>query len=215
MRQIHTSLSIYATDHDGWYPMVTWSFAQVLCINTVEQSWGEWIPQYFPNLAVLRCPAADPRVITDPGWWAYQPPFDQSCGWSTYRIIAARGSHPLTDFFYGWPLYVMPDAGESGTGLGGLTVRGPCPRVEFAGNTVPSYYGNAVAVAPPAQQPAIVDCYEPSGTWLPYGNASRVNNNHAKLNGMNVVYVDGHGEWHNASQVKYVFQLYGGQGVYW
>ncbi len=41
-------------------------------------------------------------------------------------------------------------------------------------------------------------------------------NNHARLNGENVVFLDGHGEWRTSAQVKQRFSVSGGAvWVYW
>ena len=73
-------------------------------------------------------------------------------------------------------------------------------------------YG-ALYFPPAAEMPAILDGYDPiTKVWtLAYASDNLAANNHYRLDGENIVFLDGHGEWRTASQVKVRYA----SAVYW
>lgn len=69
---------------------------------------------------------------------------------------------------------------------------------------------------PPTEQPAVIDAYDKSDDrWGMYGRSAGTDrSNHSRLNGENVVFIDGHGEWRTSAQVQPRYALYDGW-VYW
>ena len=212
MKQIHLSLTLYANDNDGWFPIFDYGELQIP--QTPDgKAWGGWIASYFSDPNVLHCPSMDKSIAIAPTYWGYVAA-PKSYYWSTYRVLAATGnSSPGPDSFYGTMLY----HGSTADGTNRVT----CPNINFPGQTVsgygtPSDHRGALYIAPAAEQPAVVDCYDPSdGSWVAYGRTgSSQINNHFRLNGENLVFVDGHGEWRSGSQAQKRFKMYY-DWVYW
>ncbi len=224
MHQMYLALQSYASDNNGFFPIIDWPDFQLFVNPVVDssgavvawQSWGGWMPQYFPVRNVLRCPGMDPTTRTPPTWWGYDPQYDLSnpTWWTSYTVLAATGDQvPSTSTFYGLQLF----HGSTQGGTNGMA----CPNTDFPGRTISGYgaggdwYGS-LYIAPAAEQPAILDLFKPNGGWYPYSfyPTRTVRNNHWTLNGENIVFLDGHGEWRTASRVSPRFQIYG-QMVYW
>ncbi|MBI4024163.1 MAG: type II secretion system protein [Verrucomicrobia bacterium] len=214
MRQIYTTLALYTNDNDGWFPMFDWVCLQAPLNEATYATVGGWMPQYFsnPNEKILRCPAMDKAITTPPYSWAGYAPGSGNW-WTTYRFLAARADKgPSASVFYGVQLY-------NGSTEGGAT-RVTCPNINFPGQTISGYgsggetYG-PLYIAPPSEQPAILDCFDPSDSrWSAYPSSFTYLNNHFRLNGGNVVFVDGHGQWRPASKVQERFFVWNGW-VYW
>ncbi|MBI4028056.1 MAG: prepilin-type N-terminal cleavage/methylation domain-containing protein [Verrucomicrobia bacterium] len=190
MKQLHTLLILYTNDHDGAFPLTPWAYPSTLCANVSESAWGGVLPSYFPDTKILRCPGRSPERPT--GWWAYASQYDQGVWWSSYYILAGTGTSTSggASFTAGWNYYYQATE----------TVGGPCPNVNAPGTWLPNTLYGSVYVAPAERQPAIVDGYSSGGTWVPYAG-NPVWNNHKSANGVNVVFVDGHGEWRTANRI--------------
>jgi len=235
MKQIHLVLMTYADDNNGWFPPTDWANGTAFMADKQDGTgdmlpWevpggSRWMSQYFPSHRILLCPGMSSEIIqrapsyyTDPQVWC-----------TTYRLMAVTGEilcHPQS--FWGRLIYA-PHL-STPTSVDRVT----CPNLKFVGTSVSGYSKNATTcvgepdyfgpqyVAPAAEQPAIIDGFnvEYNG-WRPYPNGifgtptAPVPNNHARLNGENIIFVDGHGEWRTAAQVKPRYGVYGAQEVYW
>lgn len=200
IRQVFTQLLLYADDNNGVFPYTWWGNPSIL-MNYDTSTDGGFLPNYFPDTRILRCPSAE----RPSGWGGYNPAWDNLIHWSTYRFLAATGNHdPGPTIFYGWPLQFQPmDTGVVG---------GPCPTVSAPGSLMPSsWFVPGIYVRSAGRQPAILDGWEPSGIWIPFVS-NPVRNNHA--GGENVVFMDGHVEWRNANQATSYF-LFNDGYAYW
>lgn len=224
MRQIHLGLLAYADDHDGWFPYVYWGAPNMFdgAQNTVcwDYTGATWMPHYLPDQRILWCPGMDMR-LTDSQYWftsSYYRKPGVFC--TTYHIMAATSDRVQTcpaeySNFAGWWTY-----GYTFTPAG--TYRAPCPNLSYLGTWVtPSscYNYGQIWVAPGSEQAAVIDGFDSGGTWQPYIGGDftpgRALNNHWRLGGENVVFIDGHGEWRTAAQVKQRFPYYGANWIWW
>ncbi|MBI4028370.1 MAG: type II secretion system protein [Verrucomicrobia bacterium] len=195
MKQIHTTLVLYANDNDGWFPPVYWGDCTTLVADNVGAiPYGGWLDSYFPyptHTRILRCPGMNPAITGDGNpYWGGGPAYNPY-HWTTYRFLAATSDYgPFATTFYGW---YVPYASTPTS-----TWRAPCPNINFPGQTISGYY-----VAPAAEQPAILDAYDQNaGRWGQYGRSGCIDrSNHWQMNGENIVFVDGHGEWRTAVQI--------------
>ncbi len=124
MKQIHLALMTYADDNNSWFPPVDYLTASIFnalamsgdlgagggwCWDRNPVGYPTWMPNYFPNMNLLRCPGMDPNIITSypaTGHWYYDYP-RYECYWSSYRILAATSEWPgnyAPWVFYGWGL---------------------------------------------------------------------------------------------------------------
>ncbi len=202
MHQIYVVLMSYANDNNNWLPRVYWGDGSTLMSQSTDSPYGgDWLNSYFPNTKILHCAGMDLQ-ITAPNsiYWGY-PGYDKFW-WTTYRILAGTSDQtPSISTFYGWQLETV----STPTSI----TRVPCPNLGFLGQTITGYgvegdYFGPVYIATAAEQPAILDAYDPSdGRWGQYGRSGQgCINNHASLNGENIVFMDGHCEWRTASQVQ-------------
>lgn len=225
MKQIHLALMMYADDNDGWFPPVDYLTANIFNALAMSGDLGAgsgwcwdanptrptWMPRYFPNMNLLHCPAMDPNIITSypaTGHWYYDYP-KYKCYWASYRILAATSEWPggyAPWVFYGWGLQAH---GSTASGI----KRVPCPNIKFVGQSVSGYGSGGdqwgpLYIPPASEEPAVLDLFDPSGKWNDIGGFHSgvplhpyLLNNHSRLNGENIVFVDGHGEWRTASAV--------------
>ncbi len=214
MHQIFLVLMSYANDNDNWLPRVYYGDGSTLVSQSNNTPYGgDWLNAYFPNVSILRCPAMDPQITASTSiYWGY-PGYDKFW-WTTYRILAGTSDQtPSLSTFYGWQLET-PSTPSTAT-------RAPCPNLTFLGRSISGYgvgtdYFGPVYVATAAEEPAILDAYDPSdGRWGQYGRSGQgCINNHASLNGENIVFMDGHGEWRTAAQIQPRFVVYE-DWIYW
>jgi hypothetical protein len=214
MRQIHMVLMSYAGDNNNWFPPVYWGDATTLIADNYGATpSGGWLTSYFPNTSILRCPAMDPKITTDGTYYWGCVGCDKSY-WTTYRIVAGTSDHPPHwACFYGWSLYY----GSTPTSTMGV----PCPNLTFPGRLISGYgdptdYFGPLYVNTADKQPAVIDAYNrDTGLWGQYGRSGYIDfNNHSKLDGENIVFVDGHGEWRTSAQVQQRWAIYA-QWIYW
>lgn len=222
MRQIHLIMMMYANDQNGWFPPTSTITYNAFLNNAPGPAWNpgpgwspwdsrnpptSWLGQYIKNQQILLCPSKDDRLqssYTDTSnpVWIY--------GLTTYHILASTGDGGYAPFtFYGHVTAGGFDYSQSGT------YRAPCPRLDFCGRTITGYSpGDEVGpiyIPPPDQVPALMDGFDPVfGGWSAWGYSSLpyADNNHKRLNGENIVFVDGHGEWRTAAKVQARFYLY-------
>jgi prepilin-type N-terminal cleavage/methylation domain-containing protein len=222
MHQIHVSLMLYSDDNDGFFPMMYWGAPNLWDGYGNTVSWDytgtSWMTHYFPDPNILWCPGMDPR-LTDPNvFWAAGYYKQRGVYCTTYYIMMATSDRVLTcpaeaANLNGWWTYGYPFTQAD-------SYRAPCPNVKYAGTWVtpsPCYLYGQIWFPPAAEQAAVIDGFDPSGTWSAYnaGNPPRALNNHYRLGGENVVFLDGHGEWRSASQVKQRFPYYGANWIWW
>lgn len=221
MRQIHVVLMTYADDNNEWLPPVHWGDGTTFqyannAVGSPNPAVGGWMTRFFPNTRILRCPAMDPDITTDGSVYWGGPGRDKYY-WTTYRILAGTANHdPGVSKFFGWSMY-NPSRTD-------LITRAPCPNLKFLGQSVTGYgfpndlWVDGIYVDTADKQPAVIDAYNrDSGRWGQYGRSSYIDSsNHDRLDGENIVFVDGHGEWRTATQVQPRFQLPGPQQwAYW
>ncbi len=208
-RQIAMALLMYAGDNKGWFPMVYWGAPQLFLDEDGARNAFPSIQPYLRNSDVVRCPARSE---------AFTGPYSKNyCG--TYWVLAGHANRYSTRTWFGWNVYTT----STFTG----TQRAPIPKPEWAGKTVrdPSNDSYAQYILPAAQEPMVIDCFDPVKMyWNGYG-ISGVPNNHFGMKGENVAFVDGHVEWRKSklaadgsidptSQVQPRFHIYSGD-VYW
>ena len=229
MRQIHLTLMTYADDNNGFFPPVETPAASVVfrtaLMGAAEDSLSNptsWLGRTFRNQRILLCPGMDSAVSksryynpTDPA----NPP-NIINGMGTYRVWASTGFYnPAANIFFGHYLpWGLTEESNSR--------RAPCPNVHFAGSTLNPDGGQhqspaPVYIPPAAQMPAILDGFTPSSGFnvlyaAPGPSVLNAANNHWRLNGGNILYLDGHGEWKKISDVPVNrFPAGGGYDVYW
>ena len=202
LRQVALSFRMYADDNDGYFPPVDWGNSQIfsaVAITAVDNPSGGWMPGYFSNRKVLRCPSYDRNIHTT-GYPLYDDQY--AFYWSTYFFVAGCGTHPPgPDTMNGRIIYSGFDSTPGNP-------RSPCPRMQYCGTTVSGYgvgydASGPMYVLPETQQPLATDMYDPTdGLWWAYGLSTgpQMRNNHPS--GENIVYVDGHVEWKIAALVK-------------
>lgn len=222
MRQIHLKLMMYADDQNGWFPIMYWGSPNLWDGNGQTVCWdytgATWMKQYFPDQGILRCPGADP-VLKDPSRFLLSSYYTSPGVYCvTYYLMAATSDYPNNATYCysnlsGWWTYGYHyDTTDS--------YRPPCPNINYSGKWInPSdcYLYGPIWFPPAAEQAAVVDGFDLSGTWSAYnaGNPPRALNNHYRLGGENVVFLDGHGEWRTAKQVKQRFVYYGANWIWW
>jgi prepilin-type N-terminal cleavage/methylation domain-containing protein len=230
MRQIWLGLTVYADDHDGWYPMVYWGTPNMFLKDQSQVSWdytgASWMPRYLPNQKILWCPGMD-KSLSDPQYWFTSSYYEKPGVFvSTYRILTAVSDRPRDgnpDDAYelnGWYIYT--------SGVGTYTVndqnRAPCPNNRYYGGNITGYGSPNDGAGPlfipaMAEHPSVIDGFDVNGRWGAYVGGDyapgKPLNNHSRLNGENIVFADGHGEWRTASKVKPRFVHHGANWIYW
>jgi len=221
MRQIWLGLIHYSDDYNGWFPMVYWGAPNMWdgYGNTVcwDYDGSSWMTRYFPQPNILWCPGMDSR-LTDPNvFWAASYYKKPGVYCTTYYVMAATSDRTLTTNEYsnlnGWWTYGYTfDTTDS--------YRAPCPNLRYVSSWItpnPYYLYGQIWFPPAHEQAAVIDGFDPSGTWAAYnaGNPPRALNNHYRLGGENVVFLDGHGEWRTAEKVKQRFPYYGANWIWW
>ena len=225
MRQIHLSLLGYTEDFNGWFPQVYFASFNLFYSRGVmwdDGSGQQWMPTYLPrNKGILRCPGRDAKFFNDtgasPGTGAdYYYGSCQTCYSTTYRMLASTADWaPCTA---GFGTYIYGGHLLQHGSIPASQARVPIANVNHAGTSLTGWgcggdaYG-AIYFPPAAEMPAILDAYNPiTKAWaLPYASGNIAGNNHARLDGMNILFLDGHGEWRTSSQVKV---RYAG-AIYW
>jgi len=236
MKQCVLALTLYADDNNGFFPNV-----QAIALNTLFSNGAVndpavangaliWQP-YFRTQRIILCPGQYPG-LTDPSVnGVYAPVYTGNTvpgpgylvyGCSTYHFMASTGSvDPGPNVFFGHWIT------GGGAYVPGGPYQAPCPNINFCGRTIGASdpnngLGADVYIAPADRMPAIVDMFDPVLNYSyivyliggPYGNQN-CPNNHVKLNGENIVFVDGHAEWRNRSQVQLRFPSGGISQIYW
>lgn len=59
MRQIHLSQMNYSGDFNDWFPFVFWDFPHIMSSTSGVNAADGYLPDYFPNRSILRCPSYD------------------------------------------------------------------------------------------------------------------------------------------------------------
>jgi prepilin-type N-terminal cleavage/methylation domain-containing protein len=225
MRQIHLMVMNYAEDHNGWFPQVYFATFNLFYSRGVmwdDGSGEQWLPSYLPkNKNILRCPGREAKFYNDtglpPGFGAdYYYGSCQTCYSTTYRMMASTADwDPCTaglgTYIYGGHLLQNGSTPAS-------QARVPIANLNHAGTSISGWgcggdaYG-ALYFPPAAEMPAILDGFNPvTKLWsLPYVSDNLAANNHYRLDGGNIIFLDGHGEWRTFAQVKLRYA----SAVYW
>ncbi len=214
-RQISLALLVYASDHKGWFPKVSWLQPNAITSETNPNSNNDWsdpnhtIKPYLSSSPIFRCPGQASTVPTSyvvGGFSFYSNP---STYMGSYWILAARGSRDVNNEankgWYGWAVTHNP-VPNTVPATSSSIASVPIPRLDFAGRTVrgmstSTFGGNTDQyVRPAASQPMVLDCFDPLG-WVGHGQsaAAPMPSNHYGQEGMNVAYADGHGKWRKAA----------------
>ncbi len=227
MRQLHTILMLYADDNRGFFPYVLTSTMQTFFTapgNAGGTPWdlkaapSSWMGRYLTTQKILLCPGMDPLLSQNNGYLGPGSDPTYVYGIATYRIMASTGWSDYGPYvFYGHYFSAFDSLTEAGT------ERAPCPNVNFCGRTITGYSPadelGPVYIPPADQAPAVVDAFDPvlGGWYALYYTGPLAANNHGRLKGENVVFVDGHGEWRAASNAQIHFGCANGCGaaVYW
>jgi prepilin-type N-terminal cleavage/methylation domain-containing protein len=222
-RQIALALLMYANDNKGYVPQIRWASPNGIedeSATTNNYKSPANITPYLKSPKVLRCPAEGPDV--NRGYFGLYA--DPRYYFASYQIIAGHANCTRSTssyLWYGWLMYT--------SSTGATNYRGPIPNVNWTGRMVtdpdvPWSPRRTQYVDTSAQQPMLMDCFDPVvKTWVGYSLAGTPNN-HFGLLGENVAFVDGHVEWRRAklasdgsldptSQVKLRFQYY--KNLYW
>jgi|GEM_PF-2716925 len=203
-RQLYLQFVTYSVDHKGNFPLVDWGNAQTLfwldTAGPVWRAYNGYQAGYFPNREILYCPADDPTLRETPTYWGYQSQYNTWHG--SYRMLAGWGTQgPSVTSFKGWQMYhAVTSANGKGIGI---------PNSDWAGRTISGYgstsdwYG-AVDLPQPVDQPVLLDMHNPVQNGVVYYGltSTRKENNHADLDGENVVFLDGHGRWLDKDAVE-------------
>jgi len=227
MRQIHLMLMNYAEDNNGWFPMVYFAGFNLFLDRTpggVMWDTGaaeDWRPHYLPkNKDVFRCPGREKKFFHDapaaPWGASYYYGSCQTCYSTTYRMMASTADWLPCTPSYGTYIYGGHLLQNASTPTSQARV--PIANLNHAGTSLSGWgcggdaYG-ALYFPPAAEMPAILDGYDPiTKVWtLAYASDNLAANNHYRLDGENIVFLDGHGEWRTASQVKVRYA----SAVYW
>lgn len=192
LKQVGLGLLIYAQENGGWFPRTYYAAPNILLSEGGSFYRPDNIMGYIPTPKMLRCPAQSPALATS-GWGAYAS-LDYWGG--SYWFVGAYGSR--LPGWYGWIVSYNGPSTETSV------VGSPIPNVAWAGSLRQgggTGYGGGnwtMYINNPSTQPIAMDCYDPAGWWQGY-SMPYMENNHAGMGGMNIVFVDGHVAWRHAS----------------
>jgi len=206
LKQLSLGHTMYASDFGDWYPMGHDVAQAGLSVWTGDDPlptgyWG-------PDKRVLMCPDTQYQGTNV----NFGPPGIHLVSgfkfrWMAYRQIAASGVNRQSWHFYGHHPNNAP-ATRSDSQYSPVI-----PNLGFAGRTVLDSISNIrVYIHPPELMPMFIDGRKTGQAfWLPYTGTAPVTNNHAKLDGINIVFNDGHAIWSSQASGKERMKLgYGG-----
>ena len=229
LRNTHMNMTMYAHDRDGWgMPEIFW--ASVSTIENFEDNLEEYFPdrstytlnttggvQTLEHIPTLRCPGLTPEI--GPSHSFSLPDARNQMGtvndgdahtsFFMFFGMATRSYHedPPFDGSYSWwgfhsSQIRMPDEYE-----GELEI-GVVPNQNFLGRTMQppqtsyTHHRHPRHIGPPHKQPAAMDVYNPETEEIsPYTHRYYIHN-HRRLNGANVVFMDGHVDWREDEAVQ-------------
>ncbi len=191
LRQFSVSHNLYADDFEGWFPIAVRTSAARFWLDTGSAS--DFESYYDPNVFI--CPTHKYLGTIA----QYGPGYRWNGGINgTYRIYAARGDWDTADFpFIFWGFYAL--GGKPTTPDSIYCVA--CPNRKFLGRLVADPVGTATPdcyMHVPSEQPMAMDGrHGVNDKWVIYAASSFSTNHHRELNGINVIFFDGHVQWGN------------------
>ncbi len=209
-RQLALGLSVYASEHDGWYMQSTYTSQALIGQDTTGDVLG-----IIGDEKLLMCPDSE---FAGPLDSAYRPPRQLWFGFrwriATYRFIASRAPYVASQA--GWTFYGMHINGISAT-PNPNSIAPMIPNEEFVGSKrTDPLTQKTVYINPAESQPMIIDGYHVTKlTWTTYASGHDSRNNHGMLNGMNVAFVDGHGEWKVRGGPRRMYNQGAGGWLHW
>lgn len=202
LRQLFVGMMAYADDNDGCGLPGLNNIRASIWLTDQSGTAYSWFPvpvikSYFPNPYIFLCPGVDPVA------WNYiksaNGPRSASTQWGAYKIyfgssIVNPASLPGHQFLSGWQV--------DWTSSPSTKVKDPCPNIRCLNGYCNTQLGLACYFLPAEQQPAAFDCQETDDVWNPIAAVS-ASSNHMGSNGKNIVFMDGHVEWHTRDKFRY------------
>jgi len=206
LRQLAFGHMFYAEDHEGWFPVVYWVSSAAIKLDNKE----DLLPFYGGSEEMFRCPSA--RYLGtaeqyDVGYFRTS----EGLRLTSYRVLASRSDHdPGAGFFFGhWTLNAaLPHSPADPTCA-------PCPNLNWPEKSMSDPDGGRqnVYMQSASRQPLAFDGRSALGPgWTLYSSSEQQLNNHADLDGLNVVFLDGHTQWGMQSNAVNRVNLYGSSG---
>lgn len=209
-RSIMQTLTIYGSDNRQWMPSSrTWNRPTAFQTENAQQT-GGWLSEYITSSQMLVCPSGDNTdpVMGGPNYYR-----------SMFLLLASRGDRASTasDWWFGWQLqYQSLPSNKNGA---------PVPNIDYCGRTIRQTNTNVAPstntgfIEEPSKQAMITEIWRPSRTQRFDNQTSlSVRINHITLDGINTIYVDGHGTFrNNLSTTNYNKRFFTNQGgdLYW
>ena len=210
LRQLALGHFSYAEDYDGWFPKGYGPSQAGLQLSGGGDplDTGYW----GGDPTLLMCPATQYTARqTSPN--AGPPGYKNSLEvrWLSYRMTAMYNQNDTSWRFFGAHQGSTPFAGPNSE-----EVATAVPNVNFTDRTLTDpHSGRNGYIHPPGRMPMFFDGRDNrSTTWWAYNQD--ITNNHAKLNGVNVVFLDGHAQWGDQRTAPRRITLgWGGGGSGW
>lgn len=197
MRQLALGSSTYSHDFHYWfqstYPVSHGGLSTIAGQDVLELGyWGS-------STDLLTCPDTEYQGnIVGYGPPAFNTSLKQR--WLTYRVIAASGLSTQTWHFFG----THPSASGLQPKRNDNKVSTAVPNADYTDMMVTDpTTGNRKYIHPPAMQPMYIDGMKVGDTrYFVYTSAQNAynTNNHHRLGGINVIFLDGHAIWADQSQ---------------
>jgi prepilin-type N-terminal cleavage/methylation domain-containing protein len=218
LRQIGMGHLSYADEHKGWFPMTHWVSQAGIGNDSNIDPVGSW---HGNNQALFVCPDSEwlgtggvghrygPGSFSED--YSAVPPMVASARnvkfrWTSYRFMGARGLRVATYTWY----YLHP--GNGGVSGNDNNVSTNIPRLDMAGQTITSPDNPKTRyLHETSKMPLAIDGFHPlNPIWQPFTASlnSSFTNNHAKLHGINVVFLDNHVKWGDQRRDPNRFTLY-------
>lgn len=206
LRQIYMGHMDYAEEHDGWFLIVRWATSAAIKLDSTADP----LPYYGGVKGIFRCPTSK--------FLGNLPQYDvgvyrsgDGYRFTSYRVVAARSNHaPGAGYFYGhWaPSGYLPSSASDDTS-------GPCPNSRFTSRKLSDPDGGPqnVYIHASSKQPLAFDgLMTTKESWPPYASNQDQRNNHYGLDGINVLFLDGHTKWGSLFEDPQRFRSYGSGG---
>ncbi len=194
LRQLVLGHKLYADDFKGWFPgSPATSQAGILIAGSSGSPGTDPLQMGYwgGNANLLMCPDTNVNPVS----WYYPPHWNWSVRtrFATYRFTASSYTSTQSWMFFG----LHPSSlGAWSTVRNDNKVSNCIPNEDFAGRVItdPVYNANKQYIHEPALMPMAMDGRRNGNTfYVPYNQAQT--NNHEKLHGANVAFVDHHVQW--------------------